>query len=131
MQTPTHDQYVAHERELEALFLRRVETAPLADRKAAQADYYQLLTEPEVLEERASWLLSGQYGYGACLQAVEIQRATRGNRTARLAFLVAAHECQCPQAHATAAWRRLDARQRRNVELALRRALKTEPAITL
>lgn len=124
MAIPTHEQYVANERGLLARQLLGVELAPLADRRAARKAWGSALLDPDLLYERACWLLGGNYGYGAALAAAEIQAQKRGNRTAALAQLLAALEWQCPPGFAREAFVKLGKAAQRRANAAMNRALK-------
>lgn len=105
--------------------LREVEKAPLADRKEAAAEYLDAMkNDPSRVAERISWLIDGNYGYGAMKAAERVLRSPRMNRGAALSIMVAALDWQCPQRAATAAWKKLTKAQRD----ALDEAIKTEIA---
>lgn len=98
-----------HMRELQDLRARlhHITLAPLADRREAQTDAAALMRDCATVAERIEWLLSGNYGYGAQVEARRIATARRGNREAQAMQLLAALECFCPQREAIAAWKGL------------------------
>lgn len=88
--------------------LADVETAPLADRQAARADWAAALRDPALVAERVGWLLDGCYGRGAYDRAWAIARASaRTNKPAQIGQLIAALDWQCPAAFARDAFRKL------------------------
>lgn len=116
--------YEKRERELHLAHISRVESAPLADRKAGNADYLELLSDPARLQERAEWLLEGCYGKGAHMAAQAIRnQSKRANRAAAFGQLLAALECGCPADYARRAWLVLPTDLRAKVDEILLRAL--------
>jgi len=98
-----------HEQEM-ARYHREVqerESAPLADRREAKADWTSLLKDAEALAVRCNLLLNGSYGYAQHFLAMRIVENKRMNRVAGIGQLVALWECQCPQREAIAAWKSL------------------------
>lgn len=87
--------------------LQEVETAPLAERREARANFAEyLLQHPEIIAERVGWLLAGTYGYGSYREAGRIARADgRTNKVAQLVLLTAALEWKCPNGFAFEAWK--------------------------
>ena len=113
---PTQAEY----EEREAVDLRRklaeVERAPLADRKAAAADYARTLAEnPDIVAERVDWLIQGSYGYGSYRAALRILADKQSNRAAQLGQMIAALEWQCPNARARQVYNGLTVTQQTNV----------------
>lgn len=113
---PTQKEY----EEREAADLRRklaeVEAAPLADRRAAAADYARTLTEnPDIVAERVDWLLLGSYGYGSYRAARRILADKRTNRVAQLGQMIAALEWLCPNARARQAYNGLTVKQQADI----------------
>lgn len=105
---PTQAEYEAHEARLLAAKLREVESAPLADRRAAFAEYAHAVKEyPAIVAERVGWLLAGSYGYGAYRAALAVAANKRMNRPAALAQMIAALEWACPANYCRAAYNAL------------------------
>jgi hypothetical protein len=117
---PSQSEYEAREaRELETT-LSRVEKAPLADRKEAARDYYEVMAnDPARVAERIGWLFDGNYGYGAMMKAKRILAAPRMNRAAALSQIVAALDHQCAQRDAMAMWNKLTPRQKQDLDAAI------------
>jgi hypothetical protein len=85
---------------------REVDSAPLAERKAAQAEFVDALKHsPSIIAERVGWLLEGQYGMGAMLQAHAI--TSRMNRPATYTQMIAVLDHNCPRRLAVDAWKKL------------------------
>jgi hypothetical protein len=104
---PSESAYRHNEAMALARQLNCIETASLADRRAARADWAEALHDPALVAERVRWLLDGSYGRGAYDRAWAIARASaRSNKVAQLGQLIAALEWQCPAAFAAAAARR-------------------------
>lgn len=100
--------------------LTQIESAPLSERKEAQAEFLEVIkNDPALLAERLSWLIDGNYGYGEMMKAKQIIASPRVNREAALTQLVAAYEWQCPPAMAVAAWKKLDATEKRMLSSAI------------
>ena len=111
----TQQEYEARERRLLTAKLAECVNAPLADRKAAQAEWRKALVEaPDLIAERVGWLIEGCYGFGAYLRAQESLKS-RGNRVAQLALLLAPLDFQCPQGMARGAFLTLTEEQRERV----------------
>ena len=109
--------------------LAAVEKAPLAERQAWRAECLDAMKDPATIQEHVSWLLEGCYGFGACKAAIAIVAQKRGNREAALMQLVAALDCACPVAMCRAAWNKLTPAQQKRLTAAIRRGMKTAPAI--
>jgi len=104
----TESQYRHHEAALFNADLRRIETAPLADRQAARTEFAAALRDsPELVATRIDWLLNGSYGAGAYHAAQEVAANVRTNRAAWLCQTIAALEWQCPAEFARQAWKTL------------------------
>ena len=96
--------------------LKDVESAPLADRKEAQADWIDAMINcPETVSERVSWLIDGNYGAGSYSRALQIVQNKRMNRVAALAQMIAALEWRCSNVFARSAWNKLTAEQQNKV----------------
>lgn len=92
---------------------RRNEKAPLADRKAAAADWFQRLTEyPETLTRCVEFILNGSCGHAPQYEAQKIIiKSSRKTATARLGQMVASVEDQCCAAGARRSFRKLTQEQ--------------------
>ena len=85
---------------------RRVEAAPLAERKEGQTSYFDSIKNaPEVIAERVGWLLEGNYGHGWQLRA--LSATARMNRPALYSQMIAILDHQCPSRMAVDAWKKL------------------------
>jgi hypothetical protein len=127
---PTQAEYEAREARDLARKLAEIDAAPLSERKEAKAEYASALTDPELIQERCEWLLNGSYGFGACKAAARIQAQQRGNKAAALGLLVAALDWNCPARFAAAAYRELTSKQKKAIDKAIAKALKTQAATT-
>lgn len=110
-----------HNSELIALSrqIAQCAAAPLADRKEAEQEAFELMANPGIAAERMEWIYDGAYGYGAMVRAQEIAKAKRGNRPAQAMQLLSALECGCPQGHTIKAWKRLSVEQQAELNIAL------------
>jgi hypothetical protein len=128
---PSQAEYESRERRMAQNRLIEVDRAPLADRRAAAAEFLDAMKErPETVAERIEWMLDGNYGFGVMMIAKEILGNPRMNRLAGLTHLIAVHEWMCPMAMAIAAWKKLDwskkIRLDKFVEAVVRRAERGE-----
>jgi hypothetical protein len=108
--------YETNERALYHKQLTRNESAPLAERKEAFADFASLLRDPSALAVRVGFLLDGNYGYGSYVIAKEVVANKRLNRAAILSQMVAALECFCPGNYARKAYLALNADEKAAVD---------------
>ena len=76
--------------------IRRVESAPFAERKEGMRDFSNSLGVDFRLAERAEWILNGSYGFGCYLIAKEIATNKRMNRAAWFGQTIAALDHGCP-----------------------------------
>jgi hypothetical protein len=113
-------QYHNAELVLLASQVAKVASQPLADRKAAEDDCYQVMQNPAIVAERIGWCLDGNYGYGAMVQMRRIAFARRGNRPAQAMQLIAALEWACPQGHCIKAWKRLTREEREALDYSIK-----------
>jgi len=125
---PTQAQYAARERSLLYAKLRDCESQPLADRRAAKADWAEAMLNVELIEQRVEWIFNGSYGWGATDRALAI-REGRGNRIAALGQLLACLDWNCPPREAAAAWKALKPAQRLACDRAIARAMKSAPTV--
>jgi hypothetical protein len=94
---------------------QEVDTSPLAERKAGQADFLEVMKKrPEVVAERIDWLLAGNYGSGEMMMARNL--TPRMNRPAILSQLIAVFEWHCPRRMAVDAWKKLTAKQKATLD---------------
>ena len=126
----TNQEYETNEARLLHKQLEAVRLAPLADRKAAQADMLQAMRDdPALVAERVSWLIDGNYGYGSYTMIRRIL-ASRCNKPAALVQLVGALEWGCPERLTANAWHALTANQQEKLnKLVLAEIETTESAI--
>lgn len=99
-----------YERNERARYMKQVRECAAqsrSDRKSAQADYADYLQSTEILTERTVWLLTGNYGQGAMLVALDSIASVRANHAARLGIMLAMLDCGCPAREAAAAWNAL------------------------
>lgn len=111
--------YDMQERARFAFELLEVERASLQERREARLDWETVLREhPEIVAERASWLLAGNYGQGAYIAAQEwiLRCNARRNRRAWLGIAVAALEWRCPSKYARQAYLGLSEAERIEVD---------------
>jgi hypothetical protein len=103
-----------------------VECDPLSDRQAARTDWLEAMRDtPQIVAERVSWLLAGDYGYGAMHVAREVATNTRMNRVAGLGQMIASLEWRCPAVFAIGAWKQLTTNQQNAVTREIQRAINT------
>lgn len=125
MTTTTQAEYIERELKQAHAWLRAVETASLADRQAARADWSDALLDPKLIGERVRWLMNGSYGYGQCLITRRAFKA-RGNRVAVIGLYLAAFEWHCPTSFAREAWTKLTPAQQKAANDAIAEALATD-----
>lgn len=126
---PTQAEYEAREARMLQKQEERINSAPIADRRAAQNALIVAMRQPDLIQERAEWLLDGCYGFGACQRAARIQSQTRGNRQAALMQLLAIVEWQCPSEFARRGYNLLSAKEKRAVDRAVTNALMAHAAV--
>lgn len=120
MGIPSQAEYERNERDRALADERRVDRAPLGDRKAARDAFHEAMAEdPATVAERVSWLLDGSYGYGQMVMAKEAVAAKRMNREALLTQMVGVFEWQCPRDMSRAAWTKLTPAQKRALSAAV------------
>lgn len=103
-----------------------LERAPIADRRAAAANWSKAILDPPIVAERVAWLLAGHYGYYPQVVALQVlSRNGRTNKVAAIAQLVALHEWQCPRAFAVKAWRELSPDKQTAVNQAIKDAIES------
>ncbi len=120
MPIPSQAEYESNERLRAIRDESRIEKAPLADRKEAQAAFYEAMaTDPAIVAERISWLIDGNYGYGQMQMAKQVVGSPRMNREAALTQLVAVFEWQCPRRMAIDAWKKLTGPQKKALSAAI------------
>jgi hypothetical protein len=114
-----------HLRELQDLRaqLHRNELAPLSDRREAQSEAAALMRDTDRISRNLEWLLSGNYGAGAQIEARRIAEMRRGNREAQEVQLLAALDCFCPARNAIAAWKSLTPAEQDALAFAVRSTL--------
>lgn len=101
-------EYENNKRLIAYAHLEQVKKAPLAERKEAAASFAHALRDPKLIAERISWLIAGNYGYGAMLYAKQALNAgSRANKAAQLVSLVASFEWMCPADLAIRAWKEM------------------------
>lgn len=124
---PTQTEYEQNELRDLGRTLRRVETAPLAERKETRDELLGYMrTDPELIGERVGWLINGSYGYGACMRAKAILSSRANtNKRAQLVQLVGALEWRCPMRFTAQAWNELTPEQRSKVNEAVDYAIET------
>ena len=104
--------------------LEEIQRAPLADRKEAQASFFEAMRDsPELVAERIGWLLDGNYSYGAMQLAKRVLGSPRMNRSAALTQMVGAFEWQSPEIMSREAWKKLTAGQKAHLENAVQEAI--------
>jgi hypothetical protein len=102
---------------------REIERAPLAERKEAQRAFFQAIKHsPEIIAERVSWLLEGQYGMGPMLQAHNVTK--RMNRPAAYCQIIAVLDHNCPRVMAVAAWKKLTAKEQTKLQQLVETAIE-------
>ncbi len=120
MPIPSQAEYESNERLRAIRDESRIAKAPLADRKEAQAAFYEAMaTDPAIVAERISWLIDGNYGYGQMQMAKQVVGSPRMNREAALTQLVAVFEWQCPRRMAIDAWKKLTGPQKKALSAAI------------
>jgi len=103
-----------------------VNKAPLAERKEAQAEFFEAMRDrPRLVGERVSWLLDGNYGYGSMLLAKQILQRPRMNRVAALTQMIGVFEWQCPEDMTRQAWKRLSAGEKHELARAVEHAIES------
>jgi len=104
----------AHRRQQE------IESAPLSERKEAQAELLQAMKgDPALVAERIGWLIDGNYGYGEMQLAKQTIASPRMNRRASLTQLVALYEWQVPGPMTVAAWKKLTGAEKAALDAAV------------
>lgn len=109
--------------------LDEIRKAPLAERKEAQAEFFEAMRDsPRRVGERIGWLLDGNYGYGEMLLAKQILHSPRMNRIAALTQMVGAFEWQCPEDMTRQAWKRLAPGEKHELARAVEHAIEQAEA---
>ena len=125
MPTPSQHEYEMRERREAHRHLDEIRKAPLAERKEAQAEFFEAMRDrPRLVGERVGWLLDGNYGYGSVLLAKQILHSPRMNRVAALTQMVGAFEWQCPEDMTRQAWKRLTAGEKHELARAVEHAIQ-------
>lgn len=102
-----------------------VRDAPLADRREAQAHFFEVMRDsPDLVGERVGWLLGGNYGYGPMLLAKRILDSPRMNRVAALTQMIGVFEWHCPEDRTRQAWKRLTAPEKARLAYAVQDAIR-------
>jgi hypothetical protein len=102
-----------------------VRNAPLADRREAQAAFFDAIRDqPDHVGDVVGWLLNGSYGYGEQQLALRILNSPRMNRVAALTQMAAVFEWQCPEDRARQAWKRLTAPEKAQLAYAVQDAIR-------
>jgi hypothetical protein len=113
----SQQQYEARSLREAAAHEREIDSAPLADRKEAQAAFLEVIRDdPALVAERISWLIDGNYGYGEMLKAKQVVAMPRSNRIAALTQLIAVYEWMTPRSMAVAAWKKLTNAQKQELD---------------
>ena len=100
----------ASDRDVQSMIarIREIESAPLIDRKANQAEFSKDMREsPAMVAERLEWLIAGNYGHAEMNKAIQVLQSPRMNRVAALSTLIAQFEWNCPSRMASEAWLKL------------------------
>lgn len=114
---PSKAEYEMRELRTFATELRALDRAPLNERKEAAAEFYDAMAhDPHLVAERVGWLLDGNFGYGAYVQANRVARNPRMNRQAWLVQHVGALEWQVPLRMVPAAWKKLTVQQKMKLD---------------
>lgn len=109
--------------------VRERERAPLADRKEAQREWFDVIkNDPKIVGERVGWLLDGSYGQGSYLKARQILESPRMNRQAALAVMIADAEWMTPALMAVAAWKKLTPAEKSALAREVEKAIRAEEA---
>jgi hypothetical protein len=110
---PTQAEYERNELAMASRREREIDQQPLRDLKEAQQEFFEAMRDrPGVVAERISWLLDGNYGWGAMTQAKQVLANPRLNRRAILTQSIAVHEWMCPRRMAVNAWKKLTPAQK-------------------
>lgn len=124
--TPSQTEYERRELADARGRLGEVRRAPLADRKAAQAQFFEAMRDhPELVAERLGWLLDGSYGWGEGQLAKQILASPRMNRSAALTQMVGVFEWQSPEDMSRAAWKKLSAGEKARLESEVQAAISS------
>lgn len=91
----------------------------LSERKEACKAFSEAMRDPELVAERISWLLDGNYGYGAMQAAKRAVANKRMNRAAVLTHMIGAIEWQCPARMAAQAWKKLSRDEQKALDKAI------------
>ena len=123
----TEQEYIYKECEDHFRRIGEIEKAPIADRKAAKAEWKDALTDPALITERIEWLLAGHYGKGSHMIACQILAMNkRANKVAGLAQMIAALEWSCPAKMARDAWKELTTAQQSAVNDAIKAVIESQ-----
>ncbi len=100
---------------------RRVNLAPLADRKENAAEFAEVLqTDAGLAAERIDWLLSGHYGHGTWLRGWRTMDSSEGDlRRADLVKFIGIYEWRCPSDMTYRAWHKLTVAQKQALATAV------------
>lgn len=96
--------------------LKRIEQAPIAERKDAQKQYLDaLVSYPEIIAERVRWLFNGSYGWAQQQKALQVLNSPRMNRIAALSVMIAQQDHFCPARFAVNAYLKLTKKQQTRI----------------
>lgn len=105
--------------------IKRIEQAPILQRKEAQKDYMDALVScPEIIAERIGWLFNGSYGWAEQQQALKVLNSPRMNRIAALSIMIAQKDHFCPARFAVNAYRKLSKKQQQRINELIQREIE-------
>ena len=102
--------------------VQRVERAPRAEQREAAEEFADALRDPSLIGERVGWLLMGDYGQGAFLEARGQLDSSR-NPEALLLRMIAIAEWNATARDATNAWKSLTASEKMALDRAIQREM--------
>ncbi len=117
---PTQAQYEANKWRMLQKQLAEIEAQPKIDALAAFEELKKDIKDSRLIAERVSWLLDGNYGYGAMKEAQKVLAMGKSaNKPAALTNLIGALEWRCKRAHILKAWKALTSAEQSALTVAL------------
>lgn len=121
---PSQAEYERRELHEASRKLEEIQRAPLADRKAGQASFFEAMrSDPELVAERIRGLGAGNYGDGPRLLTKRILGSPRMNRSAAITQMIGALEWQSPEIMTRASWKELTTGEKARLERAVQGAI--------
>ncbi len=114
---PTKSEYERNELDKAIAQEKRVEKAPLQERKEAAAEFFDAMkNNPERVAQSLDMLIDGNYGKGAQMRAEQILGSPRMNRNAALTHMIGIYEWMSPGRMSVAGWKKLSPAEKKKLD---------------